>query len=130
MIFNDQSAKDSRRLFLPRFQIGLLTDKILSLHLRPGEARLDRVILRSELVSIESVSLFQATRGCIDPDSHCRNALLVAISPSSMGSSRSDVFHRPGCPGAQKILPHNLVRFPSRKAALASGRRPAADCHP
>lgn len=56
-----------------------------------------------------------------------------APTPSAgavVGSSRSDVFHRPDCAAAGKIRPENLLRFPSREDALARGRRPAADCHP
>lgn len=47
-----------------------------------------------------------------------------------LGSVRSDVFHRAGCAAAQKIIPANQLRFATRAAALASGRRPAADCNP
>jgi beta-lactamase superfamily II metal-dependent hydrolase len=45
-------------------------------------------------------------------------------------SSRSPVFHRADCSAVQKIVPGNLIRFATREAALASGRRPAEDCHP
>lgn len=58
-----------------------------------------------------------------------------ATSPHSgpterVASQRSDVFHLPDCGAVQRIKPDNLIRFPSREAALASGRRPAGDCHP
>lgn len=45
-------------------------------------------------------------------------------------SQRAEVFHRADCPAVSRIKPDNRVRFPSREAALASGRRPAGDCHP
>ena len=47
-----------------------------------------------------------------------------------VGSTRSQVFHRSDCKGAQRIVAGNLVHFPTRAAALASGRQPAEDCHP
>lgn len=47
-----------------------------------------------------------------------------------VASSRSQVFHRSDCASAQRISPANLVRFATREAAVASGRRPAEDCHP
>ena len=47
-----------------------------------------------------------------------------------VGSTRSQVFHRSDCGGGQRIVATNLVRFATREAALASGRRPAEDCHP
>jgi hypothetical protein len=47
-----------------------------------------------------------------------------------VGSRRTQVFHRSDCAGAQQIQPGNRVEFPSREAALAAGRRPAADCRP
>lgn len=56
-----------------------------------------------------------------------------APAPSANGylaSARSDVFHRAGCSAAQKIVAANQLRFATRAAALASGRRPAADCNP
>jgi hypothetical protein len=55
-------------------------------------------------------------------------------SPSSSGefiaSSRTQVFHGATCVAAQKIVLTNRLYFATRAAALASGRRPAEDCHP
>lgn len=47
-----------------------------------------------------------------------------------VGSRRTQVFHRRDCAGALQIQLDNRVEFPSREAALAAGRRPAADCRP
>ena len=47
-----------------------------------------------------------------------------------VASQRSDVFHLPGCAAVARIKPENLTRFPSRAAALQSGRHPAVDCRP
>lgn len=62
---------------------------------------------------------------------------LVRTAPSApaaasalVGSQRTQVFHRADCPAARQIQAANRVSFPSREAALAAGRRPAADCHP
>jgi beta-lactamase superfamily II metal-dependent hydrolase len=54
----------------------------------------------------------------------------AAPSSGFVGSSRSSVFHLPSCSAVQKIVPQNLVRWKTRQEALASGRRPAEDCHP
>ena len=63
-----------------------------------------------------------------------------AATPASAGtaagsvyyvaSTRSQVFHRSDCGGGLRIAPANLLRFATREAALASGRRPAEDCDP
>lgn len=53
-----------------------------------------------------------------------------AAASAFVGSQRTQVFHRADCPGAQQIQAANRVSFPSREAALAAGRRPAADCRP
>jgi competence protein ComEC len=47
-----------------------------------------------------------------------------------VGSSRSQVFHRASCAAAQKIVAKNRLNFMTRDEAVASGRRPAEDCHP
>lgn len=47
-----------------------------------------------------------------------------------VASTRSQVFHRSDCGGGLRIAPANLLRFATREAALASGRRPAEDCDP
>lgn len=64
-------------------------------------------------------------------------ATLVKTTPAApaaasafVGSERTQVFHRADCPAAGQIQAANRVSFPSREAALAAGRRPAADCRP
>jgi beta-lactamase superfamily II metal-dependent hydrolase len=58
----------------------------------------------------------------------------VAESSTAHGayvaSRRSPVFHRPDCANASTIVPSNLIGFATREEALASGKRPAQDCHP
>ncbi|AEI69093.1 ComEC/Rec2 family competence protein [Corallococcus macrosporus] len=46
-----------------------------------------------------------------------------------VGSSRSDVFHKPTCRNVMRIKSSNLVTFATR-AEAARGRRPARDCNP
>ena len=46
-----------------------------------------------------------------------------------VASTRSPVFHRSDCSAARRIVAANLLHFATRGAALASGRRPAEDCH-
>jgi competence protein ComEC len=54
-----------------------------------------------------------------------------ATSPSGYVASRnSSVFHLPGCHNAAKIKPANLLKYKTREAAIADGRRPARDCNP
>lgn len=55
---------------------------------------------------------------------------VTASSGGYVGSARSDVFHRADCPAARQIVPGNQLRFATREAAVASNRRPAADCRP
>ena len=56
---------------------------------------------------------------------------VTAASGSGRIASRSSrVFHRPECRGATHIRAKSRLAFPSREAALASGRRPARDCNP
>jgi len=57
-------------------------------------------------------------------------AVRVAAPTGYVGSSLSKVFHREDCPSARKISLANLLRWKSREEALATGRRPAEDCHP
>ena len=47
-----------------------------------------------------------------------------------LASRRSPVFHNADCVNARTIKPDNLMAFPTRGAALATDRRPAACCHP
>lgn len=59
------------------------------------------------------------------------SALTGETTPLEFSASvRSRVFHRADCANAGKIAPRNLRRFATRGEAVASGRRPAGDCHP
>lgn len=46
------------------------------------------------------------------------------------GSSRAKVFHRDDCPAVRQIVVANQMHWKTREEAIASGRRPAEDCHP
>ena len=57
----------------------------------------------------------------------------AAAAPTSqrfVASANSKLFHKPGCSSAARISPANLLTFPSRAAAVQSGRQPAGDCQP
>jgi hypothetical protein len=45
-------------------------------------------------------------------------------------SSKSDVFHKPGCYHVKQIKSGNLISFSSRQAAINAGYRPCKDCNP
>jgi hypothetical protein len=47
-----------------------------------------------------------------------------------VASKNSQVFHKPGCPFAQKIASKNLVNYSSRDGAIAAGKRPCKSCNP
>lgn len=47
-----------------------------------------------------------------------------------LGSSKSYRFHRPGCPFAKKILPHNFVSFKDSREAFWEGFSPCKQCIP
>ena len=47
-----------------------------------------------------------------------------------VASKNSQVFHKPGCPFAQKIASKNLVNYSSREEAEAAGKRPCKSCNP
>jgi len=47
-----------------------------------------------------------------------------------LGSSKSYRFHRPGCPFAKKILPHNFVSFKDSREAFWEGFSPCKQCRP
>ncbi|MFH1370105.1 MAG: Ada metal-binding domain-containing protein [Planctomycetota bacterium] len=47
-----------------------------------------------------------------------------------VASKNSKVFHKPGCPFAQQILPKNLVTYSSKNEAVAAGKRPCKSCNP
>lgn len=62
---------------------------------------------------------------------------LLACSPSTPAPAVSYVasrlrgaFHRPGCQWAQRIAPANRQVYPTRAAAIASGRHPCRVCRP
>lgn len=47
-----------------------------------------------------------------------------------VASKNSKVFHRADCKEAKRILQKNLIHFDTREEAIASGRRPCAECKP
>ena len=47
-----------------------------------------------------------------------------------VASKNSQVFHKPGCPFAQKIASKNRVSYSSRDEAIAAGKRPCKSCNP
>ena len=53
-----------------------------------------------------------------------------AIEYNFVASKNSQVFHKPGCPFAQKIASKNLVTYGSREEAIAAGKRPCKSCNP
>ncbi|MDR0965040.1 MAG: MBL fold metallo-hydrolase [Myxococcales bacterium] len=68
-----------------------------------------------------------------DPDSSHSAARDHAANITEDGyrsSKNSKKFHKANCGGAARIKASNLLTFPTREAALASGREPAADCKP
>jgi len=66
------------------------------------------------------------------PGSPSPTAAALHADPAGafVASRRSPVFHRADCPAAATIAPHNRIVFDGRDGAVASGRRPAEDCHP
>lgn len=63
------------------------------------------------------------------PPPVAKPAVTAATSPFA-GSSRSPVFHKTTCPSVAKIVPSNLVFYPTRGAATAAGKRPCPSCNP
>lgn len=57
-------------------------------------------------------------------------AAAQATASGYVGSSRSQVFHRADCPAGRQIVAGNQIHWATREEAIASGRRPAEDCHP
>ena len=55
---------------------------------------------------------------------------MAASSCPYPASRNSEVFHEEGCGMAGRIYAENLQCYPSRQAALDTGRRPGACCHP
>lgn len=53
-----------------------------------------------------------------------------AISAEFWGSKNSNKYHYPDCRWAQKISPHNLVKFNSPEEAVKSGYIPCKVCRP
>ena len=53
-----------------------------------------------------------------------------AITTGFIASKNSQVFHRPNCESASKILPKNIVRYTTREEAISAGRKPCAECNP
>jgi competence protein ComEC len=57
-------------------------------------------------------------------------AAISAVAAQFVGSSRSDKYHYPGCPWAQKINPGNLISFSGPQDARTHGYVPCGVCHP
>jgi hypothetical protein len=53
-----------------------------------------------------------------------------AVESSYVASKNGEVFHRPGCQSAGKILPENLVTYSTREEAIDAGKRPCKRCNP
>lgn len=53
-----------------------------------------------------------------------------AAEEGYVASKNSQVFHTRRCPSAERILPANRISFPTRAAAIQSGRQPGGDCKP
>ncbi len=54
----------------------------------------------------------------------------ATLAGGYVASSRSQVFHRPGCRGAAKISEKNLVHYATRDEAIQAGKRPCPECNP
>jgi endonuclease G len=54
----------------------------------------------------------------------------LALPIKYVASKRSKVFHRSGCPYAQKIADYNKIEFEDKDAAVDTGRRPCKKCRP
>jgi endonuclease YncB( thermonuclease family) len=54
---------------------------------------------------------------------------LPEVTGEVIGNSRSQVYHRPGCPNAGIIAARNRVAFDSEADAARAGFRPGRDCH-
>jgi hypothetical protein len=52
------------------------------------------------------------------------------VESKFVASKNSQVFHKPGCPFAQKIASKNRVSYSSRDEAVAAGKRPCKSCNP
>lgn len=61
---------------------------------------------------------------------HVEHAHVDDTRAEVVGSSRSNVYHTPGCRHARRIASHNLVSWPSSAAARADGYRACRVCHP
>lgn len=59
-----------------------------------------------------------------------KNLQFASYTGPVVGSKNSNVYHYPGCSEANKILPENLVTFPTIAAACAAGYRPCKVCDP
>src|SRR5262249_51366214 len=110
MIVDDQCAKDSGWTFFSRFQIGLLTNEILRLHLGTGEARFDWIVFSLEFVSVKPVSLFQTSGGAIDTNRNWHNAVLLTGLPNNI-PQQLPVFH-------------GSIQFPSQLTYVGNAQSP------
>jgi hypothetical protein len=53
-----------------------------------------------------------------------------AVKSEFVASKNSQVFHKAGCPSAQRISSTNLVSYATRDEAIAAGKRPCERCNP
>ena len=54
----------------------------------------------------------------------------AAVSDGYVASKNSQVFHKPDCKSAAKILEKNLVHYATRDEAIAAGKKPCPECNP
>ncbi len=64
------------------------------------------------------------------PPSPSPPAPAAATHEGYVASSNSKVFHKRSCPAAARIFPTNRISYPTRAAAVQSGRQPSGDCKP
>ncbi len=74
--------------------------------------------------------LIQAQNLAIDKRLGVWRELPQAQESHYIGNTRSFRFHRPACPGAQTIAPHNRRLFATPLEAYRQGFYPAKDCRP
>jgi hypothetical protein len=97
-----------------------------------------RIELREELEKIVDMQAKNFAHSCITSNSQLLSENDAQDEPEQteqaqstfVASKNSQVFHKPGCPFAQKIVSKNVVSYESRDAAVAAGKRPCKSCNP
>jgi hypothetical protein len=77
------------------------------------------------------------SNGAPSVDHHPTNAATPIANPSSdagtagllRGNKRTMIYHWPGCPNYDDIVPHNRVPFETREEAEKAGYRAARNCN-